>query len=195
MSRGRAPTSRAATARRRGLRAAAAISRLFPTMTLTHGPAAGDGTSWGDPNNWNDLTKGENPAQNAPGSGDDVTFGVAADISDFGDAYSILNSAALTISGNVGAQFFTDTDQVEVTGLLATLGLLQEQGAMTVAAGGEVQAFGATSARRRAERGQRRLRRRDRRRLLAHGIGRRRRRRGVNRLDDHRRGRHRRHSR
>jgi hypothetical protein len=69
----------------------------------------GDGVSWGDPNNWSDLSYGQNPAKTAPGSNDEVTFSSPADITDQGAASSLTVNTTLDVDGEIDVTSFGPT--------------------------------------------------------------------------------------
>ncbi len=60
---------------------------------------AGDGQSWSDPNNWNDVTASQDPATTAPGSGDAVEFDIDATLTGGGECDTLDAEATLTVDG------------------------------------------------------------------------------------------------
>lgn len=81
----------------------------------------GDGTSYGDPDNWDDTTTGDNPATRAPDASDDVTIDSAGDLTGGGAADQLTLSGGNTDLANLSIDTgFTSGDlSIESGGMIS----------------------------------------------------------------------------
>src|SRR6202034_2500387 len=79
---------------------------------------AGDGSSWSDPNNWDDTTQSQDPATQAPGASDSAEFDIAATLTGGGSVDVLTVEAALTVNGpTISADIVTlDDGSIDLTG-------------------------------------------------------------------------------
>jgi fibronectin-binding autotransporter adhesin len=77
----------------------------------------GDGSSWSDADNWDDETQSQDPANQAPGAGDDAEFFTGATLTGGGSVDVLTVEADLTVSGaTISADIVTvDDGSIDLT--------------------------------------------------------------------------------